>query len=62
MSLLEKIVIRKELADALTSKIENAAGLRGVRDRRYGHGHIWSPWKVSLGVTHWPDVGRLSRK
>ncbi|KAL0574846.1 hypothetical protein V5O48_007119 [Marasmius crinis-equi] len=62
ISLLEKVLVRKELAEALSSKIEAAAGFRGVRDRRYGHGHTWSPWKVSLGVTHWPDVGRLARK
>ncbi|KAL0576156.1 hypothetical protein V5O48_005824 [Marasmius crinis-equi] len=59
---LEKVLIRKELKYALINRIEAAAALRGIRDRRYGYGHLWTSWRVSLGVSHWPDVGRLYRK
>ncbi|KAL0567231.1 hypothetical protein V5O48_014763 [Marasmius crinis-equi] len=59
---LEKLLIRKELSEALVNKIENVAAIRGVRDRCHGDAHLWSKWRILLGVTHWPDVGRLYRK
>ncbi|KAL0563626.1 hypothetical protein V5O48_018437 [Marasmius crinis-equi] len=62
VDVLEKLLLRKELAEALNKKIEHAAALRGVRDRRCGNAHLWTSWRVSYGVTHWPDVGRVYRK
>ncbi|KAL0568495.1 hypothetical protein V5O48_013486 [Marasmius crinis-equi] len=59
---LEKHLIRKELRYELEKKIENVAGLQGFRDRRHGDGHLWTAWRVSYGVNHWPNVGRLYRK
>ncbi|KAL0572956.1 hypothetical protein V5O48_009011 [Marasmius crinis-equi] len=59
---LEKFLVRKELKSALESKIEDLAALKGICNRRQGFGHIWTSWRVSFGVTYWPDVGRLYRK
>ncbi|KAL0562360.1 hypothetical protein V5O48_019727, partial [Marasmius crinis-equi] len=59
---LEKALIRKEIKHALTRKVEDIAAFRGVRDKRHGFGHLWTRWEVSLGVTYWPDIGRVYRK